>query len=52
MNQNGDPIQVLTLNLASEIEYRLYNSQAAPEQDLEVWLVLGVLRLCQSAWNT
>ena len=52
MDQNGDPIQVLTLNLASEIEYRLYNSHASPEQELEVWLVLGVLRLCKSAWNT
>lgn len=36
--QNGDPIQVLTFDLASEADYRLYESLAAPEQDLDVWL--------------
>jgi hypothetical protein len=34
----GNPIQVLTLNLVSEAEYRLYESPASPKQDLDVWL--------------
>lgn len=29
---------MLTLNLASKTEYRLYESPTAPEQDLDVWL--------------
>lgn len=37
-NGNSNPIQVLTLDLASETEYRLYESPASPEQDLDAWL--------------
>lgn len=35
MGQNGNPIQVLTFDLASETEHRLYKSPAAPNQDLD-----------------
>lgn len=40
MDQTGDPIQVLTLDLASETEYRLYSvlPPATPKHDLAVWL--------------
>lgn len=38
MDQKGNLIQVLTLNLASEAECRLYESPTAPEPDLDVWL--------------
>ena len=39
-DQKGNPIQVLTLDLASETEYRLCESPASPEQDLNVWLTM------------
>jgi hypothetical protein len=32
MNQNSDPIQVLTLDLASKTEYILYESPATPKK--------------------
>jgi hypothetical protein len=38
MDRNENPIQVLTPNLASKTEYRLYKSPAIPEKDLDAWL--------------
>lgn len=42
---NRNPTQVLMLNLASETKYRLYESLASPDQDLDAWLAK-----CPQAW--
>ena len=38
MDRNGNPIHLLTLNLASEMEWRLYESPVSPEKELDAWL--------------
>ena len=38
MDRNGNPIHLMTLNLASEMEWRLYESPVSPEKELDAWL--------------
>lgn len=38
MDQKANLIQVLTLNLSSGADYRLYESPSALKPDLDVWL--------------
>nr|XP_021520561.1 LOW QUALITY PROTEIN: uncharacterized protein LOC110566968 [Meriones unguiculatus] len=38
LDEKGNPIQVLTLNLASEAKYRLFEEPITPSSDLQTWL--------------